>query len=46
MAAYVTILRTAYVTILRKLISQSFYNRALPKSNLKSGSTLDEEVHL
>ena len=28
----------AYVRILRKLISWSFYNRALPKSNLKSGS--------
>ena len=28
----------AYVSILRKLISWSFYNRALPKSNLKSGS--------
>ena len=28
----------AYVSILRKLISWSFYNRALAKSNLKSGS--------
>ena len=28
----------AYVSILRKLISWSFYNRALPKSNLNSGS--------
>ena len=28
----------AYVSILRKLISWSFYNRVLPKSNLKSGS--------
>ena len=25
--------------ILRKLISQGFYNKALPKSNLKSGSS-------
>ena len=31
----------AYVSILRKLISWSFYNRALPKSNLKSGSAPD-----
>ena len=28
----------AYVSILRKQISWSFYNKALPKSNLKSGS--------
>ena len=28
----------AYVSILRKLISQSFYDWALPKSNLKSES--------
>ena len=27
----------AYVTILKKLKSRTFYNRALPKSNLKSG---------
>ena len=25
--------------ILRKLVSQSFYNKTLPKSNMKSGST-------
>ena len=29
----------AYVSILRKLIIRSFYNWALPKSSLKSGST-------
>ena len=28
----------ASVSILRKLISQSFYNKALPKSNLRSES--------
>ena len=31
----------ACVSILRKLIRRSFYNRALPKSNLKSGSASD-----
>ena len=32
----------AYVSILRKLISWSFYNKALPKSSLKSGSAPDK----
>ena len=34
----------AYVSILRKLISWSFYNRALRKSNLKSESAPESDL--